>query len=226
MDNSGKIILDLCGGSGAWSRPYREAGYDVRVLTLPTADVTSAEFGEKRFWIYNANRVSAVAIEYENVHGIFAAPPCTEFSRAKGGAPRDHTTAIKIVKACLEIVWHCRINGQLRFWALENPVGQLRQFIGIPRFSFYQWEFGAHQSKHTDVWGYFNEPTKTVHERPDIFLRHNPCGSSNGRNWGKLEYPPEYEEYIKTLIGYTAQRAAARAITPEGFAKAFFRANK
>ncbi|MDR1001701.1 MAG: hypothetical protein LBL82_00300 [Oscillospiraceae bacterium] len=33
-DNSGKIILDLCGGSGAWSIPYKEAGYDVRVITL------------------------------------------------------------------------------------------------------------------------------------------------------------------------------------------------
>ena len=39
MDNSDKIILDLCGGTGAWSRPYREAGYDVRVITLPEYDV-------------------------------------------------------------------------------------------------------------------------------------------------------------------------------------------
>ena len=30
-----KIILDLCGGTGAWSKPYREAGYDVRLITLP-----------------------------------------------------------------------------------------------------------------------------------------------------------------------------------------------
>lgn len=35
MDNSNKIILDLCGGTGAWSRPYKEAGYDVRLITLP-----------------------------------------------------------------------------------------------------------------------------------------------------------------------------------------------
>lgn len=27
MDNSGKIILDLCGGTGSWSKPYKEAGY-------------------------------------------------------------------------------------------------------------------------------------------------------------------------------------------------------
>ena len=30
-----KIILDLCGGTGAWSAPYKEAGYDVRLVTLP-----------------------------------------------------------------------------------------------------------------------------------------------------------------------------------------------
>lgn len=36
---SKKIILDLCGGSGAWSRPYKQAGYQVYVLTLPEYDV-------------------------------------------------------------------------------------------------------------------------------------------------------------------------------------------
>ena len=38
-DNSKKIILDLCGGTGAWSKPYADAGYDVRVITLPEWDV-------------------------------------------------------------------------------------------------------------------------------------------------------------------------------------------
>ena len=45
MDNSNKIILDLCGGTGSWSRPYKEAGYTVHVLTLPSYDVTKVEFG-------------------------------------------------------------------------------------------------------------------------------------------------------------------------------------
>lgn len=39
MDNSNKIILDLCGGTGSWSKPYKEAGYDVRLITLPEYDV-------------------------------------------------------------------------------------------------------------------------------------------------------------------------------------------
>ena len=37
--NRDKIILDICGGTGAWSKPYKEAGYDVRVITLPEFDV-------------------------------------------------------------------------------------------------------------------------------------------------------------------------------------------
>ena len=34
------IVLDLCGGTGSWSKPYKDAGYDVRVITLPGYDVT------------------------------------------------------------------------------------------------------------------------------------------------------------------------------------------
>ena len=61
MDNSDKIIFDLCGGTGAWSRPYAEAGYDVRVITLPDYDVRTYK-------------------PPENVYGILAAPPCTHLS--------------------------------------------------------------------------------------------------------------------------------------------------
>jgi len=27
-----KIILDLCGGTGSWSKPYKDNGYDVRII--------------------------------------------------------------------------------------------------------------------------------------------------------------------------------------------------
>lgn len=56
MDNSDKIILDLCGGTGSWSRYYKAAGYDVRVITLPEYDVLTY-------------------VPPGNVYGILAAPP-------------------------------------------------------------------------------------------------------------------------------------------------------
>jgi hypothetical protein len=39
-----KIILDLCGGTGAWSKPYRDAGYTVIVVTPPDFDVLDVTF--------------------------------------------------------------------------------------------------------------------------------------------------------------------------------------
>lgn len=39
MENKDKIILDLADGTGSWSKPYKNAGYDVRNITLPESDV-------------------------------------------------------------------------------------------------------------------------------------------------------------------------------------------
>lgn len=34
--NSKRTILDLCGGTGAWSKPYKDSSkHDVQVITLP-----------------------------------------------------------------------------------------------------------------------------------------------------------------------------------------------
>jgi hypothetical protein len=195
-----KIILDLCGGTGAWSKPYKESGYDVRVITLPDNDVLT----------YSPP---------ENVYGILAAPPCTEFSLAKGNAPRDFKSAFIIVRACLEIIWQCRLSGALRFWAMENPRGFLRQFLGIPNFTFEQWQFRDNGIKPTDIWGYFNQPAKTAFEKPGDLVRRFPNGRTNGRGIAVPIVPNEYR-------GLGLSRAALRAITPPGFAQAFFRANQ
>lgn len=97
-----KIILDLCGGTGAWSRPYKEAGYDVRKITLPIYDVRD----------YSPP---------DNVYGILAAPPCTEFSLAKGNAARDFVSAMEVVKACLNIIWCCRLRGGAKVLGARKP---------------------------------------------------------------------------------------------------------
>src|SRR5690554_5753966 len=97
-----KIILDLCGGTGSWSKPYKEAGYDVRLITLPEHDVR----------LYSPPG---------NVYGILAAPPCTEFSYAKhfhgkGNYKHDFRAGLEIVSACMRIILTCKP----KFWALEN----------------------------------------------------------------------------------------------------------
>lgn len=200
MENKDKIILDLCGGTGSWSRPYKEAGYDVRLITLPEYDVRTYE-------------------PPEGVYGILAAPPCTEFSIAKGNRPRDFEGGMTVVAACMQAIWKCRMDGNLKFWALENPVGFMRQFLGIPHFTFEQWQFGDMQLKRTDIWGYFKEPRRKLLEKPAELTQLFPNGRTNGRGWAAPKCPPEYEHL-------NLDRAAIRAITPPGFARAFYIANK
>jgi len=181
------VILDLCGGTGSWSKPYRDAGYDVRLVTLPQIDVRSFE-------------------HHGLVHGILAAPPCTHFSfaRTRAKTPRDFSAAMEIVTACMRIVWDARVNGSgLKWWALENPVGYLRQFLGVPAYTFKPCEFGDPWAKRTDLWGYFKPPRKLRK------MTHVPKGHHRASAWHDL---PE-------------NRAERRAMTPAGFANAFFKAN-
>jgi hypothetical protein len=224
-----KIIIDLCGGSGAWSKPYHEAGYSVDLITLPENDVTQVEFATHALKfkdLKSPNHFCATTILYEDICGILAAPPCQEFSVAKGARPRDLDAGMKTVKACMEIIWEVRKRAALQFWALENPRGILRQFLGIPKYTFEQWHFGGDKRKATDIWGYFNAPTPTVKEFPADLVKTDGRERAHAADWTRATiYPPEYADYIKQFHG-DDRRAAVRAITLAGFAEAFYRANK
>jgi hypothetical protein len=191
--NKNKIILDLCGGTGAWSDPYKQAGYDVRIISLPYYPLFEKIPGDVR--IYEPP---------PEVYGILAAPPCEEFSFAKVNlkSPRNIQKGLEIVKACLDIIWKCQLSHWLKFWALENPRGYLRRFLGIASYSFEHWEFNINLKKPTEIWGYFNPPTKKC------FVKQ---ATSNLRT-------------IQCINGL--DRKTLRAKTPSDFALAFFEVNK
>ncbi len=196
MDNSKKIILDLCGGTGAWSKPYKEAGYDVRVITLPDQNVITY-------------------LPPGNIYGILAAPPCAKFSKANWAVKkvnRDFKEGMICVRACMNIIWHIQENGApLKFWALENPMGYLYNFMGKPAFYFQPWQFGDKSflaTKRTAIWGYFKEPVKTVRKRNVPYISD-----------------PKNTKYTNSNPGWQKDKKL-RAITPEGFAQAFFKSNK
>ena len=186
-----RIILDLCGGTGSWSRPYREAGYDVRIVTLP-----------------NDVRLYAPP---ENVHGILAAPPCTEFSFAKhfhgkGNYSHNFLQGLEVVSACMRVI----LTAKPQWWCLENPMnGYLKNWLGEPVMTFDPWEYGDSYQKTTALWGEFVQPPKSVKDKPDGMVKFSMLKS-------KDIYPEYYGKYT---------RQERRAITPPGFADAFFRAN-
>ena len=217
--NKSKIILDLCGGTASWSRPYTEAGYTVINVTFPEMDVTNTTTGQNVIHLRSPEGAIVHSIDPRQVYGILAAPPCTQFSfaRQRYKTPPDFTGAMQTVEACLEIVWYCQKNGRLEFWALENPVGHLCRFLGRPPFKFYQWQFGGYHVKPTALWGWFNTPTPTVRKKPEVDHAEIDARWSN----------PEIPEHLKKTLKTTKERrAAVRAITPEGFARAFFKKNQ
>lgn len=178
------MILDLCAGSGAWSKPYKEAGYHVLRVDLARGfDVRLFEKPDYR------------------VRGILAAPPCNKFSRARmmRGFPtkEEWIAALAIVDACLRVITVC----QPRWWALENPDGWLKKWLGKPALIFNPCDYGDPWTKKTCLWGSFKEP-----------VRHptKPIGSWVRAGKGRIRL---------------SRKGPERAITPAGFARAFFEAN-
>lgn len=207
MENSQKIILDLCGGSGSWSRPYKLAGYDVRVITLPEYDVLTYE-------------------PPEGVYGILAAPPCTEFSVLNCRAESRHRRpdiGLSVVTACLRIISLC----QPVWWAMENPTGFLRDYMHTPLMTFQPWEYGDPWTKRTDIWGKFNVPPKRYYNWDDV-PNKLPLYTRPGRKKPNYAYLHKSAQAEIPQISWANPKTDAdfRAITPPGFAQAFFNANK
>ncbi len=181
-----KIILDLCGGTGGWSAPYKAAGYDVRII-----DPFS-----------NGEDVRLMKAPDYEVHGILAAPPCTVFSGAGNRWVRsdeEMLEGLSVMDACLRLVVVCKP----QWWALENPKGKMRHYLGEPLFMFDPCDFGDPYTKKTLLWGDFTKPIRERVEPIQGSITNKKYGGSGGEK---------------------AQRI--RSITPQGFAKAFFEANR
>lgn len=217
-----KLILDLCGGTGSWSKPYRDAGYDVRVITLPHYDLfeTVERERERVLEFYNHTTGETEIVNADEVYGILCAPTCTMFSLARTTAktPRDLASGMRLVKKCLEIIWFCRASNEsnLKFWALENPMGLLRQFLGRPLFTFSPEEYGECYTKNTDLWGYFNIPKKKPYKLTE---GEKLLSARNNRVLPELP-----EDYV--MPTRWNRQAARRSMTSSKFAEAFYKANK
>ncbi len=203
--NEDKIIIDACGGTGAWSDPYAEAGYDVRVVTWPEDDARiwpSPRSEEPRHPREFGDGVESLI---GKVHGILMAPVCTVFSGS--GALRKRSDAdivegLSLVDACIRLAWVLKPTG---FWVLENPVGKLRKWIGPPVMSFNPCGYGDPYTKRTLLWGDFNTNLKRTPVEPN-----QSCSQGS---------------HLMKLGGKSDKTKELRSSTPPGFSRAFKEAN-
>jgi hypothetical protein len=180
-----KWVYSLCDYSQEWIKPYKEAGFMTVVIDLK-----------------NGQDVRLLTIPDVPIYGVLAAPPCTVFagSGAKWRCLRATSEVLEglsVVDACLRFIYAVKPV----FWALENPVGWLKDYIGEPQLYFDPCDYGDPYTKKTCLWGKFAIPEKNLVEPIE--------GSKIHLSWGGRS------ERTKTM----------RSLTSPRFARAFFEAN-
>ena len=203
-----KIILHLCADLGSDSR-YYQLDDDYEVIMI----------GEK------------IGVENytppENVYGIIANPVCTEFSTAKCFSHvGDLEKGMELVNHCMRIIKEANP----KWWLLENPSnGRLKELIGKPVAVYQPWEYGSPWTKRTGLWGNFNMP-KVLYTKWEDVPKNDKLYIRPGRKKPGLVYL--HKSAINLILEFEFAReyikcdADIRSMCSQGFAKAFYEANK
>lgn len=202
-----KIILHLCADLGSDSLFYQKSNqYEVIMI------------GEK------------IGVENyhppKNVYGVIANPVCTDLSTAAGFDKKNN------IEKGMFLVNHCwRIIKEANpyFSVMENPYnGRLKEILGNPTYVYQPWEFGSPWTKKTGLWGNFNPPKKLYtkwDDVPKLPLYIRPGRLKPGLVYlhkSAINLIPEMQ-WAKDKIKCDAD---LRSMCSQGFAKAFFNANR
>lgn len=206
-----KTILSLFDYSGSWSKPYKDYGYNVITIDIKR--------GEDIFELLPL--AIEDHLEGNSVYGLLADPPCTDFAssgarhfKAKEIQPSSYNnprtlqfnnTIEHSIFMVLSVLFLVELLRPV-FWAMENPVGTLNTHIPeLKKYGpwyFQPCDFGDPYTKKTGLWGVFNKPSGQ--------MALNLFGSEMWSKYG----------------GKSDRTKELRSITPGGFSKAFFEANK
>jgi hypothetical protein len=201
-----KTILHLCADIGSDSKPYQDnPEYEVILIG-------------KDIGVENYNPP-------ENVYGVIANPVCTEFSIASGFHKKgNHELGLFLVEHCQRIIKQCNP----KFWVIENPAsGKLKDYLGMPKMTYEPWQYGSPWTKKTALWGEFNIP-KPIYNKWQYVPKNEKLYIRPER--GKPSLAFLHKSAIKNIPEFNCfavnDDMSFRSLCSQGFAKAFFEANK
>lgn len=220
-----KVILHLCADTGSDSKPFAD---DERYKIIRVGSNIGVENVGQEF-------LDSIG----DVYGIFANPPCTEFSIARtGGVARNPEEGMKLVRECQRIIALCEKHNALKFWVIENPAtGALRRYLGKPDFVYQPWWFGSPWTKKTALWGKFNKPERVfqdweqVEKNPKLWIRKRNRIQENDRYTGKPEMHTLHKSAFDDILEFQGllrpqSDMEFRSLCSQKFAQAFYEANK
>ena len=150
-----RTILSLYDQSGNFSKPYRDAGYQVIQLDLLYNNIDIRTLPYRSDW---------------NIHGIIAMPPCTYFSKAR---LKPTSSQLREGLSTVDAIYRLITLYNPSFFVIENPhKGRIQQYIGKPLQVIPLGAFGFNTAKPTALWGNFN-PIKVPSWIPEYKVKFN-----------------------------------------------------
>jgi len=238
-----KTLLSLFDYSGIWSAPFAKNGWEVIQW-----DIKLQSFMDINFFT-DAGQVLEM---FENVDGIIAAPPCTDFT-VSGSQYWIKKDANGTTAKSLQMVYQVQRLVDLFaptdpdydgvfFWAVENPVGRMAKLTGLDNpLYFHPCDYAGHLSPTEQVLAQLEiirkkNGYKVTDAENDFVLKYNAYTKKTGL-WGQFNRNLVIKriEPVKTAPqgtftqrygGKSEKTKELRSNTPEGFAIAFYEANK
>jgi glutathione S-transferase len=242
MPSSGppRTLLSLFDHSGEWSRPFAEAGWNVLQVDLKHGD-DIRQFSAK--WL-----LENVLQGYDTIDGILAAPPCTDFtvSAARHWKKQDATgstaCSIELVRQTLRTVDFLKP----AFWAIENPAGRIAALVpgvGGRKMVWDPCDFAGWTSptakdlarleklrkKNLHAGDTFSKEDVDLVKRINAYTKRTVLyGDFNALQKRRIEpvNTSKWGSWLQSLGGKSAKTKELRSVTPAGFARAFYEANK
>ena len=232
------IVWSLFDGSGIMGLPWAEAGHTVYCFNADGADhgdyaVAGAKVSHRNIhyvnaWLDRAFIASAINGAFgDRPDIIFAFPPCTDL--AVSGAAHFERKRKLDPDFQVNAVRTCRVAQRLADvfgvpYMIENPVSVLSTMWRRPDHTFHPYEFGGLLPEN-DQHPFFPEIIKPRDAYPKktclwtgggfVMPRARPVSVAAG-----------YSEQHNRLGGKSTLTKTIRSLTPRGFARAVFEANK
>ncbi len=134
--------LELCSGTGSFSKVAKEMGYDTTTVDKerkfkPDICCDIKYFDPTSF----INKIDI----------LWMSPPCTEFSLSKSTQHRDFDKGLELVNRCVELMNIIKP----KWFIFENPVGFLNKLEVLncfPQYKVSYCKYGFDYRKNTHIW--------------------------------------------------------------------------
>ncbi len=229
------MIWSLFDGSGIMGLPWAMSGHKVYCFNADDAD--HGPYSEIRTahdnityinaWIDENFAKDAMSGKYGKPDLIFGFPPCTDtavsgaahFASKKLNDPDFQEKAVRTARWCQVIADRFCVP-----YMIENPVSVLSTMWRRPDFTFHPYEYGGYLPK-DDEHPYFPDYIKPR----DAYPKKTCIWSGGGFIMPQkkaVDFDSGYSEQHKRLGGKSKKTKLIRSLTPRGFAKAVYEANK